>query len=93
MAFKGIVPQHGYSLTLVDGREVVMDVSNKEDFLRVTSVMQAGEKTAAWFDDRGVATEITDVFDCETEDHLDPLTWAEEDVFIYHKYYGEPKND
>lgn len=75
--------QHGYSLTLADGTEVLMDISTKADMLRVTSFIQAGEKTAAWIDNGGIPVEIQDVFDCETEDHLDPITWLNEDIRIY----------
>lgn len=98
--FKGIIPQHGYSLTLANGDEIIMDVSNEDDWGNVQQMVwgdyfnehevdpEDGLDRVGWGNDSDGHIEIVDVFDCETEDHLDPKWWAENCVWCYASAYG-----
>jgi len=86
------VPYHGYSLELKNGDEVIMDVGVEEDWGNVQDCYTDwdGEKhrnCVGWGceDDW---EEIVDVYDCETETHLDPMEWAKECVWCYVNKYS-----
>lgn len=87
------VPYHGYTLELADGREIVMDVGCEEDWGNVQQMFKDDGcgtliSTVGWGNDSDGHSEIVDVFDCESEDHLFPLTWATEDVWKYVDNYS-----
>ena len=73
------VPQHGFTLTLDDGREQIIDLSNEDDFY---SIMKSCGKIRL-DDPINNFPVITNVFDCETEDNLDPKKWYEEYITPY----------
>lgn len=73
-----VIPSHGYELTLADGREVLMDISDESQRKAVVPVDDA----AGWMTGK-VITVIEDVYDCETEDHLDPVEWAKDCVWPF----------
>ena len=73
------VPQHGFTLTLDDGREQIIDLSDEDDFY---SIMKSCGKIRL-DDPINNFPVITNVFDCETEDNLDPKKWYEEYITPY----------
>lgn len=74
-----VIPSHGYELTLADGREVLMDICDESQRGAVVSV---ADDAVGWRTGK-VITLIEDVYDCETEDHLDPVEWAKECVWPF----------
>lgn len=88
----GRVPSHGYELTLADGREIVIDIACEEDWGNVQPCLpddcEDWENSVGWGNDEDGHEKIVDVYDCETETHLDPSAWAEERVWCYAKYYS-----
>lgn len=82
----GLEP-HGYCLALADGREVIIDISTADDWGNVQECYDGDRKFPGW-GDADEHVEIVDVYDCETESHLDPLAWAEGDVWLLAAYFA-----
>jgi len=61
--------QHGYEVTTEDGIETIIDTAIPSDFKRLK---KDGETIL--FDGK----RVEDVYDVETETHLDPSGWYEE---------------
>lgn len=74
-----VIPSHGYELTLADGREVLMDIGVES---QRKAVVPIADGVVGWRTGK-VITSIKDVYDCETEDHLDPVEWAKECVWPF----------
>lgn len=79
-----MIPDKHYCLTLADGSEVFMNLNMHEDWMRIQKMADR----VGWQDDNGALVEIADVYDIDMEDHLVPICWAKEDVWIYGKCWG-----
>ena len=88
------IPSHGYELTLADGREIIMDIGDESQrkavvpttVIPITAVpvpaVPVPDCVVGWMTGPDI-TSIKDVYDCETEDHLDPVEWAKECVWPF----------
>ena len=100
------IPSHGYELTLADGREILMDIGNESQreavvpvtvvpttVIPITAVLVPAvpvpDCVVGWMTGPDI-TSIKDVYDCETEDHLNPVEWAKECVWPF-QHGADPK--
>ena len=95
------IPSHGYELTLADGHEILMDIGNepqREAVVPVTVIpitavpvpaVPVPDCVVGWMTGPDI-TSIKDVYDCETEDHLNPVEWAKECVWPF-QHGADPK--
>ena len=95
------IPSHEYELTLADDREILMDIGNESQreavvpatVIPITAVpvpaVPVPDCVVGWMTGPDI-TNIKDVYDCETEDHLNTVEWAKECVWPF-QHGADPK--
>ena len=67
------IPPHGFTLVTKDYGETIIDVSIRQDVEYVTRVPNVKQDVVQYS-----GSPVLDVFDVESEDHLDPVAWYDE---------------
>ena len=80
------VPCYQYILTLEDGQRILMDIGYEDNWGNVQRCVRDGKICVGW-GDANEWKKVVGVYECETGNEHDPLTWAREDVWPFaYKY-------